>query len=91
MKDSGGHQVLQSLYQGPEKVTAFLAICFSGNKQSGITIPLEALGIRHLNIFADLHLLALGLGSRTLTARWMMIILSLMNEALCAPVDVWHF
>ena len=61
------------------------------SKQSEVVVPLKALGLRRLNVFADLDLLALCLGSRTLTASWMMILSSLMNEALCTSVYVWHF
>lgn len=43
----------------------------SQSKQSEIPVPLKVLGVRHLNIFADPIVLALALGSRTLTVYWM--------------------
>lgn len=79
--------MLESVYQGAE----LFSLLLGQNKQSGIMIPQKALGVRHLNIFADLDLPALGLGSRTLTASRMVILSNLMNEALCISVHVWHF
>lgn len=79
--------MLESLYQGAE----ISCLLLGQNKRSGIMIPLKAPEVRRLNIFADFDLPALGLGSRTLTANWMMILSSLMNKALWTYVYVWHF
>lgn len=51
-----------------------LYLLLGQNKQSGVMIPLKALRVRHLNIFTDLDLPALGLGSRTLTASKIIIL-----------------
>lgn len=92
MKDSGGcHKLEIYNIQFCKALSISFHLLHGQSKQSEILVPLKALGVRHLNIFADPDLLALDLGSRTLTASWMMILSSLMNEALCASVYVWHF
>lgn len=92
MKDSGGCHMLEICNNHFSKVLSISHCLLHGqSKQSEIVVPLKVLGVRHRNIFADLDLLALGLGRRTITASWMMILSGLMNEALCSSVYVWHF
>lgn len=92
MKDSGECHMLELYNNCFSKVLSISHCLLHGQrKQSEIATSLKVLGVRHLNVFADLNLLALGEGRMTLAASWTMTLSNLMNEALCASVYVWHF